>query len=58
MTPNERRHVKAALEWLDDAKKMIARRDLVDTSDSVTIAKRELEAALALSGPPSRKVKA
>ncbi|HNP80154.1 MAG TPA: hypothetical protein PKN47_01725 [Nitrospira sp.] len=58
MTPKEKKHVTAALGWLDDAKKMIARRDLVDTSDSVNIATRELESALALSGPSHRKKKA
>lgn len=58
MTPNERKHVKAALDWLDDALKMIQRRDLVDTSDSVRLAKMRLESALALAGPPSRQVKA
>lgn len=58
MTPNERKHVKAALDWLEDAQKMIQRRDLVDTSDSVNFAKLRLQSALALAGPSHRKKKA
>lgn len=42
MTKVELKRCNEALGWIRDAHKMIARRDLVDTSDSVRMAEQAL----------------